>query len=43
MVSVCYSHKNAKARDKFKIMFPPLRQYGSYMDFSDQEIVTGDL
>ena len=43
MVFVCYSHPNGKARDKFRTMFSPLRQYGSYMDFSDQEIEAGDL
>jgi hypothetical protein len=43
MVFVCYSHKNVKARDKFRTMFTLLRQYGSHMDFSDQEIEAGDL
>jgi len=43
MVFVCYSHRNGKARDKFRTMFSPLRHYGSYMDFSDQEIEVGDL
>jgi hypothetical protein len=43
MVFVCYSHRNGKARDKFRTMFSPLRHYGSYMDFSDQEIEAGDL
>lgn len=43
MVFICYSHHNGKARDKFRTMFGPLRQYGYYMDFSDQEIEAGDL
>jgi hypothetical protein len=43
MVFICYSHHNGKARDKFRTMFSPLRQYGYYMDFSDQEIEAGDL
>jgi len=43
MVFVCYSHQNGKAHDKFRTMFSPLRQHGSAMDFSDQDIEAGDL
>jgi hypothetical protein len=43
MVLVCYSHRNGKARDRFRTMFTPLRDYASYMDFSDQDIESGDL